>query len=307
MSFLSLIAALLLEQVRPLRPGNAVHALYLRYAELLEQRFNGGRQEHGIIAWCFAAVLPVLATLAIYVLLRHASPLLAWAWNVAVLYFTMGFRQFSHYYNEILHALQNGEADRARECLSRWRGAPSVEPASNDIARVAIELGLVSSHRHVFGPIASFVVLGAAGAVLYRTAALLAQRWGARTDPEFGTFGQFADRFFYWLDWLPSRVTAVSFAIVGNFEDAVYSWRTQAASWALQTHGIILSSGAGAIGVRLGEPVHHAGGPEMRVEAGAGEEADVDYMQSAVGLIWRALVLWMFLILLVSIAYSLGA
>jgi cobalamin biosynthesis protein CobD/CbiB len=306
-TFLSLIAALLIEQVRPLRPGNAVHALYLRYAESLEQRFNGGRQEHGIIAWGLGVVLPVLATLGIYVLLHRASPLLAWAWNVAVLYFTMGFRQFSHYYNEILQALQNSEPDRARECLSRWRGMSDVEHANNDIARVAIELGLVSSHRHVFGPIASFVVLGAAGAVLYRTAALLAHRWGMRADAEFGAFGQFADRFFYWLDWLPSRVTAASFAIVGNFEDAVYCWRTQAASWALQTHGIILSSGAGAIGVRLGEPARHAGGPELRVEAGTGEEADVDYMQSAVGLIWRALVLWMFVILLVSIAYALGA
>lgn len=306
MTFLSLIAALLLEQVRPLRPGNAVHALYARYAANLEHKLNGGSAEHGITAWALAVLVPVAATLVISLLLYRASPLLGWAWNVTVLYFTMGFRQFSHYFNDILQALQDGRAERARARLGEWRGAPVPESSASAIARVAIELGLISSHRHVFGPIAGFIVLGAAGAVLYRAAALLSDRWGGRTDPEFGAFGRFAERAFYWLDWLPSRITAASFAIVGNFEDAVYCWRTRARSWAMQTHGIILSSGAGAIGVRLGEPDSRYEGVDSRPDTVAGDEADVDYMQSAVGLIWRALVLWMFLVLLVTLAYSLG-
>ena len=33
-----------------------------------------------------------------------------------------------------------------------------------------------------------------------------------------------------------------------------------------------------------------------------GDDADLDYMQAAIGLIWRALVLWLFLILLATIA-----
>ena len=39
-----------------------------------------------------------------------------------------------------------------------------------------------------------------------------------------------------------------------------------------------------------------------RPPIGDGDEADVDCMQAAVGLIWRALVLWLFLILLATIA-----
>lgn len=306
MTFLSLIAALLLEQVRPLRPGNAVHALYERYATSLEQRLNASKDEHGVIAWVLAVLLPVFATLGVSLLLYRATPLLAWLWNVAVLYFTMGFRQFSHYFNEIQQSLQDGRTERAREWLAQWQGTPAAESHSSEIARVAIELGLVSSHRHVFGPIASFIVLGPAGAVLYRASALLADRWGRRADADVGPFGRFAERFFYGLDWLPSRITAASFAVVGNFEDAVYCWRTRTQSWAMRSHGIILSSGAGAIGVRLGDAVHPYGAADSRAEPGVAEEADVDYMQSAVGLIWRALVLWMMLVLLVSIAYALG-
>ena len=305
MTFLSLIAALLVEQLRPLRPGNAVHLIYVRCVTQLETRFNGGSGEHGVVAWLLAVVPLVAVTAGIQFLLYHASPLLAWGWNVAVLYCTVGFRQFSHPYTQILQALQEGRLDGARACLTEWRGEPALEESANDIARVAIEEGLLRAHRHVFGPIASFIALGSAGAVLYRTAAMLSDRWGGRTDPEFGDFGRFAERFFFWLDWLPARATAASFAVVGNFEDAVYCWLTQGRSWAMHTQSIILSSGAGAIGVRL-----RAEGPaeaaEVRPEVGAGDEADVDYMRSAVGLIWRALVLWMALVLLVTVAYVLG-
>ena len=115
MTFLSLIATLLLEQVRPLRPGNAVHTLFQRYAASLEQRLNGGKDEQGVLAWALAVLLPVLATLGISLLSYRASPALAWLWNVVVLYFTMGFRQFSHYFNEIQQSLQEGNPERARE------------------------------------------------------------------------------------------------------------------------------------------------------------------------------------------------
>ena len=306
MKFLSLVAALLLEQVRPLRQRNRVHLLFARYVAGIERHFNGGQYRHGVIGWLLVVLPVVLAAVAAHLLLARMSPWLGWLWNVVVLYLTMGFRQFSHYFTAVMEALREGRLDVARDCLGRWRGESAAEFSANEIARVAIELGLISSHRQVFGTIACFIALGPAGAVLYRMAAVLCEKWGLRSDPEFGRFGSFAERFFFWLDWLPSRLTAASFAIVGNFEDAVYCWRTQARSWAMQTHGIILASGAGAIGVRLGDTLHQYGTLQFRPEMGTGDEADVDYMQNAVGLIWRALVLWVFLLLLVSVAYSLG-
>lgn len=306
MKFLSLAVALLLEQMRPLRQGNRVYLWFTRYAMGLERHFNGGQYHHGVIAWLLAVLPAVVVTLVVYLLLWHISPLLAWLWNIAVLYLTMGFRQFSHYFTEIMQALKEGRLEVARDYLGRWRSESAAEFSTNEIARVAIELGLIGSHRHVFGPIACFLALGPAGAVLYRMAAMLGEKWGTRNDPEFGDFGRFAQRFFFWLDWLPARLTAASFAIVGNFEDAIYCWRTQALSWAMHSHGIVLASGGGAIGVRLGDTLHQYGSVQFRPEMGTGDEADIDYMQSAVGLIWRGLVLWIFLVLIVTVAHTLG-
>jgi len=306
MKFLSLLAALVLEQVWPLRQGNPVHLGFGRYTHVLESQFNGGQRRHGVIAWLLAVLPVVAAVVAVYHALYSMSPVAAWLWNIAVLYLTIGFRQFSHYFTEIQQALRAGDLATAREWLGKWRGESASELNAGEIARVAIEQGLLASHRHVFGTLFWFVALGPAGAVLYHASALLADQWGARTDPENAEFGRFAARAFFWIDWVPARLTAASFAIVGDFEDAVYCWRTQAAAWYTQAHGILLAAGGGALGVRLGDTLHQHGELQFRPVLGTGDEADVDHMEYAVGLIWRALVLWMFLILLVSLAHALG-
>jgi cobalamin biosynthesis protein CobD/CbiB len=306
MTFLSLVVALLLEQVRPLRQDNRIHLWFARYAMRLERQFNAGHYRDGIVAWVLAVLPAVAIVLAVQLLLHRVSPPLAWLWSIAVLYLTMGFRQFSHYFTEIMRVARDDDLAAARDYLGKWRGESVDEFNGGEIARVAIELGLIGAHRHVFGTIALFAVFGPAGALLYRLGAILNDKWGMRSDPEFGAFGRFAERVFYLLDWLPARLTAASFAIVGNFEDAIYCWRTQALSWATHTHGIILAAGAGALGVRLGDTLHQHGGLQFRPEMGIGDEADVVYMHSTVGLIWRALVLWMFLLMLVTIAHTLG-
>ena len=306
MTFLSLVAALLLEQARPLRQGNRLHLWFDRYALHLEHQFNGGEFRHGIVAWLLAVVPLLAVTLAVYFAVYAISPPLAWAWNVAVLYITMGFRRFSHYFTEILRALSNEDVTTARKLLGEWRGESAAEFSATEIGRVAIEQGLLASHRHVFGTIAWFVVLGPAGAVLYRASDMLAARWGAVGGPEGGEFGRFAATFFFWADWIPARLTALTFAVVGNFEDAVYCWRSQALAWSTRSQGVILAAGGGALGVRLGDTLHQDGTLQFRPELGTGNEADVDIMEGTVRLIWRSLVLWMFLILLVSLAHALG-
>src|SRR5436853_3474227 len=210
---------------------------------MLERQLNAGQQHRGVVAWLLAIVPIVAATVIIYHVLYAVSPVLGWIWNIAVLYVTMGFRQFSHYFTEIIHALRENDITTARAILGRWRGESADEFSAGETARVAIELALIGSHRHVFGPIAAFLVLGPAGPMIYRTSAILAEKWGRSRDPEFGDFGLFAQKFFFWFDWLPARLSAASFAVVGNFEDAIYCWRTQALAWARGAHGLILASG----------------------------------------------------------------
>jgi adenosylcobinamide-phosphate synthase len=302
MTFVALVIALLLEQWQPLRSGNRVHVAFARYVNRLASSFNAGQYRDGVISWLLAVVPVAVVTLFVYWVLRYNHALLALLWSVAVLYLALGFRQFSHYYGEVLQALRGGDPVRAREVLGKWRGHSAHELTESEVARVAIEMGLLRSHRHVFGVMAWFVVLGPVGAIAYRLAALLNDRWGAPENAEAGLFGVFAERAFRIIDWVPVRLTAIGFAVAGDFMGAVECWREQAATWRSPSHGIILSAAAGALGVKLGGVLHQDGSLEYRPQLGDGDEADVDYMQSATGLIWRALVLWLFLILLATIA-----
>lgn len=303
MSLFSLLMTFLLEQLHPLNYGRWVVRPCQRWADFLERHINAGSYRQGMLGLALALGLPVLLLALIWQVLQGISPLLVIMLNVAVLYASMGFRQFSHFYTDIQLALRLGDLERARALLAEWRAESVAHHSASDIARLAIETALVASHRHIFAILLWFVLLpGPLGALLYRGAHLLAEHW---RRPGVGhDFGKFPQQFFATLDWLPLRATAAAFAVVGNFEDAVYSWRTQAGRWIDPQEGIVLASGAGALGVCLGLPEPDV----MREndEPGLGEAADPDFMQSAVGLVWRAIVLWLLMLFLLGLASLVG-
>jgi cobalamin biosynthesis protein CobD/CbiB len=298
MGVVAIIAALLLEQWRPLGDRKAYFSLLAGWADWLERSFNAGEARHGALAWAVAVAAPVAAALVLYYAAAWANPLLGLAVNVVALYLTLGFRQFSHWFTGIQAALRTDDAERARELIGAWRGEPAQHRSREEIARLAIEEALEASHRHVFAVLFWFVVLpGPSGAILYRMASFLARRWGG-----LAAFGQLARRAREALEWPTARLTAAAFAVVGDFEDAIYCWRSQAAAWPDRNLGIVLAAGAGAMGVRLGMPLGEVDGLRPRPELGLGEAADVAFLDSAVGLLWRAVVLWVFALGVVSLA-----
>jgi adenosylcobinamide-phosphate synthase len=295
MGVLAIVAALVLEQWRPLGDRRAWLAALSSWAGWLEATFNAGEARHGTIAW-LVAVLPVPGAIALHYLLAAAHPLAALAFDVAALYLTLGFRQFSHFFTDIQKALREGEVDRARELIGAWRGESATHRSREEVVRLAIEEALAASHQHVFGVLFWFVVLpGPGGAILYRLAVYLRRRWGG-----LGAFGATAERACAILEWPAVRLTAAAFAVVGDFEGAVYCWRTQARAWPDPQIGIVLAAGAGAMGVRLGMPLAEIGGLATRPELGLGEPADAPFLDSTVGLLWRALVLWVFVLIVLS-------
>jgi cobalamin biosynthesis protein CobD/CbiB len=298
MGVLAIVAALVLEQWRPLADRRGVAAALGSYAAWLEQSFNGGERRHGLVAWLVAVLPPVVAALVLHQALAELHWILALAFNIAALYLTLGFRQFSHHFTQIQLAVKSGDIDRARAELDAWRGASGVVRSREEVIRLSIEEALLASHRHVFGVLLWFILLpGPSGAILYRLAAYLAARWRP-----LGGFGEFAQKAFHLLDWPAVRLTAASFAVVGDFEDAVYCWRTQARGWADPDAGVVLAAGGGAMGVRLGMPMHEIDGVHPRPELGVGEGAEGPFLDSTVGLVWRALVVWVFVLLVIGIA-----
>ena len=322
MSFSAILLALLLEQARPLGPGNNAHAAIRAWVRLACNNFDAGRHPHAWLAWTVAVLTPTLLAMVIHwLLVATVGWFLAIVWSVAVLYVSLGFRQFSHHFTDIRDALEAGDEAEARNLLAAWRQIDARELGRSEIVRQVIEHSVLAAHRHVFGVLAWFSVLaalglGPAGAVLYRLSEFVPRYWAhqgeAQQHPVSAALLAAARQVWYVVDWVPARITALGFAVVGSFEEAIDAWRNYAQAHGDQADhdGIILAATSGAVNVRLGGAGTQAQAQEESVNPATpealGQEPQLGHLRSIVGLVWRSVVLWMVLLALLSLARLLG-
>jgi adenosylcobinamide-phosphate synthase len=299
-SLLAIVVALLAQQAFPEGPRHHLAAFYGRMALSAAKRLNAGDRNSGILAW-IALMAGVLVPAALVTALAAAiHPFVVWVLDAVVLYATLRFLATTRAISEIEKALREANAAAAANLLAQWQAEPVQTDEPGAIARLATEHGLREAHHGTFGPLFWFLVLpGPLGLILYPLALRAAQSWSHLIESE-REFGWFASRAFHVIDWIPQRASAFSFAVVGNFEDAIYCWRSQAAAWVRPEEGIVLAGGAGALGVRLGDPIPVGEAFVERPALGSGESAREDALASLEGLLWRALVLWMIVYLLAA-------
>jgi adenosylcobinamide-phosphate synthase len=316
-SWLSIVITLLLEQLRPLPPANPVYSTVRQISAWAERNLNAGRWQHGVYAWLLVVVGLALVAGAVFSVAFSIGWLFGLLVNVIVLFFALGFRQFSHRGTEIQIALANGDLAAARRELTAWKQQrdPSYTAADLDqdeVVRQAIEHGLLLAQRHVFGVFFWFVLLpGPVGAVFYRLAEHVARAWNRTPSPSTppDQFGDFARRAFAWIDWAPARLTALGFAIVGDFEGAIYCWRQVSREISVDgtpapdSRTLILAAASGALGLRLMPATEAARHFDEAGNEGAGlVEPSAPALRAVVGLVWRTLLLWLVLLLLLTLA-----
>jgi adenosylcobinamide-phosphate synthase len=300
-SLLAVVVALLAQHAWPLPARPPLGALYGRLALSTAKRLDTGERNAGVLAW-FVLMAVVLAPLALATAVAaRLHPAIVFVLDAALAYGTLRFLGTTARLAGVHRSLRDADLASAARQLSEWQGAPVEAAEATAIARLAAEHALREAHLGTFAPLFWFLVLpGPLGLVFYPLARRAARTWEAGVDPDARDFGWFAARAFRAIDWIPQRLTAFAFAVVGNFEDALYCWRAQSAGWLHPDEGIVLASGAGALGVRLGEPVPSGDAFEPRPPLGLGELASEDALASLEGLLWRALVVWMIAFLLAA-------
>jgi adenosylcobinamide-phosphate synthase len=129
--------------------------------------------------------------------------------------------------------------------------------------------------------------------VLFRLANTLDAMWGYR-NARFNLFGRVAARVDDVLNYVPARLTALSYVLLaqrGRLR-AWRCWRAQAPAWSSPNAGPVMASGAGALGVRLGGAAVYDGVTEQRPPLGNGPDACADDILRAWRLVWRTTLLW---------------
>ena len=259
-----------------------------------------GMRLAGLLAWALA-VLPWVA-LALW--LRTLHPQAHWVVDSMLLYFALGGRSLAEHARAVATPLAAGDLDAARERVGWIVSRDTRALDTEGVARAATESVLENGNDAVFGALLWFVLGGGAGVVLFRLANTLDAMWGYRT-PRHLHFGWAAARIDDLLGWLPARLTALTYALLGHTRRALACWRTQAPAWDSPNAGPVMAAGAGALGVRLGGAAIYHGREEHRPALGEGRSADVDAIRAAVALVRRGALLWLGLTAALGLAATL--
>lgn len=263
--------------------------LFGRWAERLERRFNpGGRgwRSHGVSAWLLA-VLPPTAV----VWLLADLPGLGWVVSVLALYAAVGLRSLNEHAEPVAQALEQGDLARARERVGYMVSRDTRELDDGAVARAATESVLENGSDAVFAALFWFAVAGAPGVVLYRLANTLDAMWGYR-NARFERFGWAAARIDDVLNYIPARLVALTYAVLGKTALALHCWRQQAPLWDSPNAGPVMAAGAGALGVQLGGPAIYHGELHERPRLGEGEPACAADIQRGMDLVRQGVMLW---------------
>lgn len=321
MSFFAILLALVLEQARPLPAVNAIYTTVERWVAWVARTLDAGIRHQAWITWGITVIGPALVAMLVHWTLEWGLGwLFAVVWHVALLYITLGFRQFSHHFTAIREALENGEESKARELLAEWQQTQVGQIPRSEIVRHVIEYSMIAAHRHVFGVFfwyaaLSIVGLGPVGAVVYRLTELAQRRWqqpSADGSVTSEALQSVANKAWQTLDWLPSRMTALGFAIVGSFEDAMDGWRNHAQNFPEDNDGVILAATAGAINIRLGGAPLKTPSEEGQASDTTGSSStpgrppEVAHFAQVVGLVWRTVIMWLVLVALLTMANLMG-
>lgn len=137
-----------------------------------------------------------------------------------------------------------------------------------------------------------FLFAGGTGALLFRLANTMDAMWGYKT-PRFFYFGWAAARFDDALNYIPARLTALTYALLGNTKLALRCWKSQAPTWDSPNAGPVMSSGAGALNVKLGGAARYFGEWHERPVLGAGNPPVLNDIERALALVRHGVYIWL--------------
>lgn len=268
-----------------------------RVANAIERRVYADRRRVGVLAWCVAVIVPVALLGAIR---AWSTGVFAFAIDVLVLYGALGRRSLGEHARPVADALSVGDLVAARVAVGRMVSRDSDALDARDVAAAATESVLENGHDAVFGALFWFLVLGAPGALLFRLANTLDAMWGYRT-PRYERFGWCAARADDVLGFVPARLTALTYGLMGDFASAMRCWRQQAPTWDSPNAGPVMAAGAGALHVHLGGAAPYHGQWEPRPVLGEGDAPDAGAIRRALRLVDRGVVVWLAVALLIGV------
>lgn len=293
---LAALAAMLLDRL--LGEPRRFHPLvgFGNLASAIEKLLNRRSLAGGVLAW----LLVVGPWVALAFWLRPLAP---FAVDVVLLYFALGAQSLCEHAEAIAKPLREGRLDEARQRVGWIVSRETSQLDESGVAKAGVESVLENGNDAIFGALFWFALLGGPGALLFRLANTLDAMWGYRTE-RYNLFGRAAARLDDVLNWLPARLTAASYALLGQTRNALQCWRRQAPGWESPNAGPVMAAGAGSLGLALGGAAIYHGQEEIRPPLGNGPAPLAADLGRAIRLIRHSLWLWLAVFFVIGILHA---
>jgi adenosylcobinamide-phosphate synthase len=290
---LLMLAALSLDGVFGELPRRHPLVGFGAYARGLEERMHDSCASgvialrwRGMLALALAVVPPVVLCALAITVVSFAAPL-----EIAVLYFALGHRSLREHALRVRDALQRSDLGEARRCVALMVSRDTADMDASRVAAATVESVLENGNDAVFAALFWFAVAGAPGALLYRLVNTLDAMWGYRT-PRYLHFGRAAARLDDAMNYIPARLTALTYALIGRTRDALRCWRIQAGAWESPNAGPVMAAGAGSLGVILGGGAFYHGQWKARPALGEGAVPQAGDIVRALRLVAAGIGIW---------------
>jgi adenosylcobinamide-phosphate synthase len=258
------------------------------------------RAKHGIMQFFTGALAWLLLVIPLVVLAYYLEQQLGWGFSLLVAYLAIGANSLKIHALQIFVALKQNNLPQAREKVAYIVSRDTSQLSEPEISRASVESVLENGSDAIFAPLFWLVIGGAPAVVLYRLSNTLDAMWGYR-NAKYEYFGKFSARMDDILNWIPARLTALSYVAMGQSLKAWLCWQRQARTWYSSNAGTVMSSGAGALDVQLGGTARYHGKDKSRPLLGTERLATADDIEAAWNLVFRSLLLWAILATLIGV------
>lgn len=216
--------------------------------------------------------------------------------DVALLYFALGHKSLHEHAQAVSHALNNQDHDAAKLAASYMvsRDSSAIDPIP-----ATVESVLENGNDGVFGALFWFLIAGGVGALAFRLINTMDAMWGYK-NPRYTYFGWAAARLDDVINYIPARLTALTYAMLGHTKLALHCWKTQAPLWDSPNAGPVMSAGAGALNVLLGGAARYHGEWHLRPTLGTGEPPVVSDIERSLALVRHGVYRWLIIALLIG-------
>lgn len=249
------------------------------------------------------SVSVLLTPLVALAAVLQQSSIFGTLFSIVLLYFAIAPRSLREHAERVVNAFSAGDLPDARRQLSLIVSRDTGQLDESGVARATVESVLENGSDAIFGALFWFVVAGAPGALLYRLSNTLDAMWGYR-NARYNHFGWAAARLDDVLNFIPARLTALTYALLGNTRSALHCWRQQAHAWDSPNGGPVMASGAGSLNVTLGGAANYHGVCETRPVLGAGSAPQASDIARAIALVQHGVWLWVAVLLLIGLLHG---